>query len=182
MKEEFLNNEFWILTFGGGFQRANVYKDRNIPTEVRKEFRQALRNHIENLVNEQYQNTVSEDNHIENIQSVVFFSKNTTFGEDTISINFGIAQKLLNLYLKYCWCSGRIKTVPVHFPVDRLIQGKLNTEAKAVGLQGIKLKPWTQFEDEKEYLNVIEFAKEVRNKKYSGKALAEMELEIFARR
>lgn len=182
MKAEFLNDEIWILTFGGGFQRANVYKGKKVSTEERKAFRKALRNHIENLVNNQYQGKIDAEKHIENIQSIVNLSQHTSFGETSIAINFGVAQKLLNLYLKYSWCSGRIKIVPVHFPVDRLIQGKLNKEAKEAGLPGIKLKAWTQFEDKEDYEKVIEFAKTVRAQKYPKLSLAEMELEIFTRR
>jgi|25_taG_2_1085351.scaffolds.fasta_scaffold00179_4 hypothetical protein len=182
MKDEFLNNEIWVLTFGGGFQRANVYKNLEVSQDVRKEFRNGLRIHIEKLVEEQYHQTVSEKAHIANIRSIEDYSKTTQFGGVCIPINFGVAQKLLNLYLKYSWCSGRINSVPVHFPVDRLIQIKLNKEAHKTGLKLFKLKPWTQFEDKEDYNDVIEFAKEVRDKKFSGKTLAEMELEIFTRR
>ena len=182
MKAEFLNDEFWILTFGGGFQRANVYKDQHVSTEVRKEFRRALREVIETLINEQYHDKVSEEKHLQNIQSIVDFTRDKIFGEAPIPLNFGVAQKLLNLYLKYLWCSGKITAVPVHFPVDRLIQDKLNKEAKETGLEGRKLKAWTQFEDEKDYKCVIEFAEKVREKKYPDRSLAEMELEIFTRR
>lgn len=184
MKEKFLNDELWILTFGGGFQRANIYKGKNITTKVRKEFREALRDHIEKLVEEQYHQTVTEEKHLQNIQSIVDFSRNTKFEEAPIEINFGVAQKLLNLYLKYSWCSGRINTIPVHFPVDRLIQEKLNKEAKELNVPTRKLKAWTQFENKEDYKNVIEFAKEIKANKYSDadKPLAEMELEIFNRR
>ncbi|MEP6262475.1 MAG: hypothetical protein ABJ092_12920 [Gillisia sp.] len=182
MKAEFLNNEIWILTFGGGFQRANIYKEKKVTTEVRKKFRQALRDQIEKLVEDQYHKTVTEEKHLENIHSLVFFSRNTKFGVAPIEINFGVAQKLLNLYLKYSWCIGKLKKVPVHFPVDRLIQGKLNEEAKDSGIPKIKLKAWTQFEDEEDYQKVIEFAETVRAKNYPDKSLAEMELEIFTRR
>ena len=182
MKAEFLNNEIWILTFGGAFQRANIYKDNKVTTKDRKEFREALRNHIEGIVVNQYQDKIDSEKHIVNIQSIVNFSQNNSFGEAPIAINFGVAQKLLNLYLKYSWCSGKLNTDPVHFPVDRLIQGKLNKEAEELNIPTRKLKAWTQFEDEEEYKKVIEFAEKVRVKKYPDKSLAEMELEIFTRR
>lgn len=182
MKTTFLNNEIWILTFGGGFQRANIYKNNKVKTKDRKEFREALRNHIENLVDDQYQDEIDEEKHIRNILSIVKFSQNNSFGEAPIAINFGVAQKLLNLYLKYSWCSGKLKTDPVHFPVDRLIQGKLNKEAMELNIPPRELKAWTQFDDEEDYKEVIEFAKKVRAQKYPNLSLAEMELEIFTRR
>ncbi len=184
MKEKFINDEIWILTFGGGFQRANIYRNLTVSTEVRKEFRKALRDHIEDIFESQYHDTVAEEKHLENIHSIVEFSRIKKFGEATIPINFGVAQKLLNLYLKYSWCRGKMKMIPVHFPVDRLIQGNLKKEAKKINIPTLELKSWTQFEGEEDYKNVIEFAKEIRNKKYTNedKSLAEMELEIFERR
>ncbi|SKB76939.1 hypothetical protein SAMN05660776_2892 [Salegentibacter holothuriorum] len=183
MKAAFLNNEIWVLTFGGGFQRANVYKEK-IPEPVRKEFREALRDKIEALVAKDYHTKVSEEVHVKNIQSIVDFSNKEQIQGYTIPINFGVAQKLFNLYLKYLWCSDKLATTPVHFPVDRLIQTKLNEEAKEAGIQRRELKAWTQFEDEKEYLEVIRFAEKVQEKstKYQDVPLAEMELEMFNRR
>ena len=183
MKAKFLNNEIWVLTFRGGFQRANIYKEKT-PEPVRKKFRKILRDEIEALVQENYHSEVSEENHIANIHSIVHFFKGKKIGGYTIPVNFGVAQKLLNLYLKYLWCSDKLNTTPVHFPVDRLIQEILNKEAKQAGIPGREIKAWTKFEDEKSYLEVIRFAEKVREKstKFEDVPLAEMELKIFTRR
>lgn len=183
MKEKFLNNEIWVLTFGGGFQRANIYKEE-VPAKVRKEFREQLRNHIEDLVKEKYFSNISEEAHLENIQSIVNFSKEQEFEGFKIPINFGVSQKLLNLYLKYLWCAGKLETTPIHFPVDRLVQEILNKEAMKLGFPKNELKAWTKYEDEVEYLKVIRFAEKVRDKnKYFKKMfLAELELSLFNRR
>lgn len=183
MKRTFLNNEIWILTFGGAFQRANIYKEK-YSEEVKKAFRNALKNEIEKLIDAQYHKEVSEDQHIKNIKAIVIFSNKEKFGGANIPINFGVVQKLLNLYLKYCWCTGRVQITPVHFPVDRLVQELLNKEAKEIGIPKRELKAWTQFENEKDYLEIIKFAEMVREKsnKFKDVTLAEMELEIFNRR
>lgn len=181
MKAKFLNNEIWVLTFGGGFQRANIYKEE-IPISARKKFREELRNHIESLVKELYQRKITEDAHLKNIQSIVEFSRDCKLDGYTVPLNFGVAQKLLNLYLKYLWCAGQLEITPLHFPVDRLIQGVLNDEAKKADIQKQELKAWTQFEDETDYMKVIRFAEKVRDKNFNGIPLAEMELEIFQRR
>ena len=183
MKDEFLNNEIWVLTFQGGFQRANIYKEK-VSEKVKKVFREQLRAYIEALVEIKYITEVTEEEHIKNIKGIVKLSNINTIQGKSIPINFGVAQKLLNLYLKYSWCSGRIDTVPVHFPVDRLIQDRLNEEAKQIGIPGIELKPWTRFEDEEDYMKVIKLAKKIKANKYANdkKTLAEMELEIFRRR
>src|SRR5690606_21787481 len=118
MRAKFLNDEIWILTFGGGFQRANIYKEK-IPTLSRKKYREELRTHIEGLVKKHYQKGITENIHIENIQSIVDFSRKCNIDGYTVPLNFGVAQKLLNLYLKYLWCSGQLQITPLHFPVDR---------------------------------------------------------------
>jgi hypothetical protein len=43
---------------------------------------------------------------------------------------------------------------PPHFPVDRIIQIKLIEQSKTTIL--IKIEAWTQFNDEKHYLKVIQ--------------------------
>ena len=73
--------------------------------------------------------------------------------------------------------------IPVHFPVDRLIQGNLKKEATKINIPTLELKSWTKFEGEEDYKNVTEFAKEIRTKKYTNedKSLAEMEHKILDR-
>jgi hypothetical protein len=181
MKKEFLNNEIWILTFGGAFQRANIYKE-NYSEKIRTQFRKALRKEVEKLVAENYYQKVEEEQHIKTIKNLVIFSKNLTIEGNCIPINFGVAQKLLNLYLKYLWCLKEIPT-PAHFPVDRIIQQKLIKILKVNKLASLKLLPWTQFEDETHYKEVINKAKLITDnvEEYKELSLAELELKIFDR-
>lgn len=181
MKDKFLNSEIWNLTFQGGFQRANIYKE-DVSEKLRKEFREQLRAYIEALVEIKYIVEVSEEEHIKNIKGIVKFSEINKINERTIPINFGVAQKLLNLYLKYIWCLGKLEFAPIHFPVDRIMQEILNKEAVKLGFPKNELKAWTKYEDEVEYLKVIRLAENVRQSKYNDLSLAEMELEIFERR
>jgi len=182
MKDKYLNNEIWILTFGGAFQRANIYK-KNYQEKTRSIFRKKLRNEVERLVHDKYQKKVTEDKHIENIKSIVTFSKELKVGQVNIPINFGVAQKLLNLYLKYQWCLGKQKNEPPHFPVDRVIQQELNKIARKHKLTTQDIEPWTQFKDESKYKKVIDFAKYIRDEvdEYKDFSLAQLELENFNR-
>lgn len=177
---DFLNKEIWLLTFGGGFQRAHIYKyglKNNYQTELDKsEFRDALSSYIETLIPTYKKGDISERKHIENIKKVQRYSKHYAELLNEGQINFGVAQKLLNLYLKYLWCLERIPEPP-HFPVDRVIQEQLNIEAKLQGIKQRKVTSWTKFEDEVPYLDIIKFAK-----KLSNKSLAQLELELFSRR
>ncbi len=183
MKKTFINNEIWILTFGGAFQRANVYSE-NYPEKTRTAFRKALREEVENIVSQKYKKKVSEDEHIKNIKSIVNFSEHLRVENSIIPINFGVAQKMLNLYLKYLWCLEELEYMPPHFPVDRVIQEEFNKIAKKHEIETQEIKPWTQFTDELKYINVIRFAETIKNRvdEFNGLSLAQLELKLFDRR
>jgi len=167
-QEDFLDDEYWVLTFGGAFQRANIYLPVAKENE-RSEFRQKLKWVVKVLVSRQYYGEVTPEKHIENIKEI---SKGTMhFGHilQNGRINFGVAQKLLNLYLKYLWCAGKIPTPP-HFPIDRMIQ------------EITKYKPvfsWTRMFDETDYLKLINFAE---SQLKEDESLAGWELRMFNRR
>ena len=183
MKKSFLNNEIWILTFGGAFQRANIYK-QNYPEKTRTAFRKALREQVEKQVNEKYQEEVTARDHINQITSLVNFSNTLKIEGVTIPINFGVAQKLLNLYLKYLWCLDELNFCPPHFPVDRVIQMRLNEVAKKNAIPMLEVKAWTQFNDASKYIKVVDFAKHIRDnvEEFKNYSLALLELKLFDRR
>lgn len=170
-KKEFIQDEFWMLTINAAFQRANVYT--NSPSEeVRNYFKSELREYISNSLIPFYENTiVSEDTHIENIQ---LLSRYTEKYRDILregKLNFGVCQKLLNLYLKYLWCIDEVK-IPPHFPVDRIIQNELGISNPI---------SWTKNMGVDEYILIISFAKEMLSV-HKKDNLAELELELFKRR
>lgn len=169
MQKEFIQNEIWILVFGGAFQRASLYK-KNVSEKERKDFRIKLRAYIENTFLPQYKNVVNEEIHIENITNLSEFT--TAFNKILTNgiMNFGVSQKLLNLYLKYQWCLGLIEKPP-HFPVDRIIQQKLNFKP---------IISWTQIKKVDDYMKIINCGKDLANKQ--NISLAQLELELFNRR
>ncbi len=173
MKKQFLYKEFWLLTVGAAFQRANIYKnDSGIDNQLKSAFKDELYCFLQTLINEQYHSEVNEEQHIINIWSLSNFS-GMDFDDILINgkLNFGVSQKLLNLYLKYLWCKGDVVTPP-HFPVDRIIQQKLKVS---------KLNAWTKIKDEKTYLEIISHARNVlKTSKYNS--LAELELNIYQRK
>ena len=86
---------------------------------------------------------------------------------------YGIAQKLLNLYLKYLWCIKLIHTPP-HCPIDRIIINKLKLKCN-----------WTQINDEKYYRRIIEKIKKTikLDEVHSpNESIAEWELKVYSRR
>jgi hypothetical protein len=164
MKKEFIESEIWLLTIGGGFQRANVYINGATGKE-RLEFRKELHREVKQIAAE-YKVAVSESRHIDNINRICGLEHSVLANG---SLNFGISQKILNLYLKYLWCLGEISTPP-HFPVDRTIQILL------------KYKPvvnWTEIDSLEQYMLIIEHAKKEAENKYNS--IAEQELDLFKR-
>ncbi|WP_149274971.1 hypothetical protein [Pareuzebyella sediminis] len=169
MKEAFINNEIWTLTFSAAFQRAYVYGE-NVDNRQKSDFKSSLRNFVETKLLPQYvSEKVADKTHIENIYSLCTQSKNHSKILSKGQINFGVSQKLLNLFLKYKWCLNEI-VEPPHFPVDRRIQENINYP---------KIVSWTKFKDEKDYLEIIDF---VRKNMLGHKSLAEFELDHFERR
>lgn len=181
MKKKFLISELWTLSTYGAFQRANCYKKiggKDVPDKEKKKFKEKIKDYINNNIVQHYKAEIAEERHLENITSVKEFS--STYGAILVngSLNFGISQKLLNLYLKYLWITGEINRPP-HFPVDRTIQEKLKMG---------KIKNWTKFEDATDYIKVIDAAKkELVNKKLklneeAYKSLADLELHMFLKK
>ena len=166
----------------GGFQRANLY-DKKVKHDekTRKEFRERLHVHIKAIALSQYSKEVNPIKHIDNIKNISEFTAASTFSFilNNGHLNFGVSQKLLNLYLKYLWCMD-IVVIPPHFPVDRIIQIKLNEKAKEMNIPTRQIISWTQMTSPKEYLEIISHAKQVLTKsKFEN--LAELELDIFER-
>lgn len=169
MKEKFLNNEFWTLTFGAAFQRANVYND-NVSDVQKGEFKLRTRSFIENsLLSHYLKNEVTDELHIDNINKLSCFTEQFLDILQNGKLNFGVSQKMLNLYLKYLWCHNKISQPP-HFPVDRRIQ-------ENIGFRPIV--SWTQFTDSIDYMRIINF---VRKNNSEFPSIAEFELKYFERR
>ena len=169
MKEQFLKNEIWTLTFGAAFQRANVYL-MGANEDEKQNFKVKTREFIEKKLAPQYiKDIVSDKKHINNIDSLSNFTAVSKTILNGGKLNFGVSQKLLNLYLKYLWCLDEI-TTPPHFPVDRRIQELLKI---------YPINAWTQFEDSIAYMHVINTG---RNKIENYKSIAELELHLFERR
>jgi hypothetical protein len=164
MKKEFLLSEIWSLSISAAFQRANVYGKECALERVN--YKKLLKKHLKSIA-EQYKTSVDETTHIENIFKI------SECGHRCLAngkLNFGVCQKLLNLYLKYLWCLDLIPTPP-HFPIDRLIQQQLKVK---------QIVAWTNNMNDENYKKIIEFAKIRANSE--NLSLAELELMLFKRR
>jgi hypothetical protein len=168
LKDIFLESQFWMMTIQAAFQRANVYK-ANVDEYPRKEFRDYLHDEIQKIA-EEYCFEVDEDKHLKNIESLQEYSRKEDILQNGV-LNYGICQKILNLYLKYLWCAGLIPTPP-HFPIDRVIQERLGFKEK-------EIVSWTlQIKSEIDYLSIIEKAQSILAQTQID-TLAELELELY---
>ncbi len=168
-KSVFLNDEIWVLTFGGGLQRSGVYAD-NISDAKKAEFRKSVKGKINKLVISVYaKSVVTSDEHIENLIGIkdwINLKHSDVLRNGKIKL--GIVQKLLNLYLKYQWCLGELETPP-HCPFDRIIISKMKLPNPPA---------WTQLDSVGTYKMLVEKASQLAG----NKSIAEWELDVFSRR
>lgn len=83
-------------------------------------------------------------------------------------LRIGVAQKLINLHLKYLWTAGFCPEPP-HCPIDGIIRDEANIEYN-----------WTQSDCIKDYQKAIERLKQIARIK--GQSLSQWELDSFRRR
>jgi hypothetical protein len=131
-KWEFIESELVTASINAAFQRGNVYSDSKAYSDPRREI---LRKRLSSLLRDlgtQYSETVSSVRHKQNIAKIAD-DLTTAFKDGGLlrgnRFRVGIAQKALNLYLKYLWCLGKIATPP-HCPFDDRIIGKLPLSEK----------------------------------------------------
>lgn len=144
----FLKNQFWASTISASFARAKVYlqkPEEAVSEEKKVKFKNELFLRVEKIINNYYlTQDVTPEKHNQQILEIKDWSINHSTILNGGKLKFGVAQKLLNLYLKYLWCAGIIEYTPPHFPLDRLIQ-----ENKV-------LINWTDLDSLVEYDSVIE--------------------------
>ena len=114
LKWKFLEGQFLVDSISAALQRSGIYA----PSATEKQglsLRNELWNGLLSLAM-QYSALVGEDRHVENIGELA--NRVTESCETFLNgshLRFGIAQKALNLFLKYLWCSGsgNASTLPV---------------------------------------------------------------------
>jgi len=170
--QKFIFKEVTILAWGASVQRAKLYSSA-IPLAERDSdaFRTSVLNFLEIRLLSKYKTKCRESDHVANIQSLVNFG--TTEGGRLLGpdgYRFGVAQKLLNLLLKYLWCLGHVAEPP-HCPVDRLVLAKTTLRDRL---------NWTEIKTAAEYNEAISAIRVVA--KAAGLSLSEWELQFYSRR
>ncbi len=124
LKREFLENEIETLSIFAAFGRAGVYSP-NASEQKKNELKKFLRNKLRAYGSDYRRGIVSEEKHFSNVKT--FSSEISARCKNILSngrFRIGIAQKLLNLYLKYLWVLGWMTKSPWHCPFDYLILSK----------------------------------------------------------
>ena len=174
-QRDFLVSELWILSWNASVQRVNLYNKNTSETKKKdfrnrvKDFRNRVIDWISQELLEQYSSEMGSGKHEENLEKLI--QKGSEFGKDILKDGkypLGVAQKLLNLQLKYLWCYN-ITAKPPHCPVDSIIMKELPSEDR---------KPWTKIEELSAYKNIISKLKAIAG----DQSLADWELTVFLRR
>lgn len=163
-KEEFLEHEILDLTIRAGLGRGKPVYKNGADEKRKKEMRKVIIDELRQI-GKFYEKEISEDRHIENIEKLRNDIEDK-FGNILANDKFGFGrtQKLLNLYLKYCWVLGWIGEPP-HCPIDSIVIGK--TEKRI---------SWTKKEfNEKDYGEKIKEIREIAEKKH--KTISKWELD-----
>lgn len=171
-KQKFICDEIAILAWSASVQRAKLY-NQTIPLEKRESdsFRASVLDFVETDLLPKYKSRCSELEHLANIRRLVDFG--TTKGKNLLGpdgYKFGVAQKLLNLLLKYLWCLGYVEEPP-HCPVDRIVLAKTTLRDRL---------NWTEIKTAEKYSEAINAIRVVAQGE--GISLAQWELKAYRRR
>ena len=180
LKDNYIEEEILTLTFSGGLSTRSdkhpVY-EKHVSEDKKEEFKKFkddVKKKLEKYKKIYEKGEISSEEHIKNIME---FAKELTEKHHKILHNnkfrIGIAQKLLNLYLKYLWVLGRIDEPP-HCPFDNKIITKLSKESKVIEDMRIR---WTCLDNIEDYKKLVKEAVNL----VKPLSLAEWELEFWER-
>jgi len=168
---DFLEGEFLTLSVSGALQHSSTYatEDEKDRDTVRRELRSGLCD-----LSAKYSSEVGEEEHLKNIQGLarhVNMSCAPFLNGDHLRL--GVAQKALNLYLKYLWCVGKIQIPPPHCPFDNSVINVIGKLKLPTGCE----RRWTLADKLEHYCDWVSAAKEEAKKK--DLSLAEWELRAW---
>lgn len=165
----FMFDQVCILAWNASVQRSNLYKPDVAPKDRRSsDFRTGILTFVKDELLPQYRSRCTERMHVANIERLVKHGNKT--GRSVLrkeGYKFGVAQKLLNLLLKYLWCL-RLTGEPPHCPIDRIVLERTKLRGKM---------NWTDIRSKKQYERAVEA---IRDKADEGKmSLAVWELRNY---
>jgi len=129
-QKRFIGYELGLLTIKAALSTRDrnytIYK-KTVKDHQRRPVKNAIRNVLTEIENK-YDTMLSEEEHVQFILNTA--NKLTdNIGQYLRNEEFriGITQKLINMHLKYLWCSG-VVSEPPHCPIDGIIRDKVKVE------------------------------------------------------
>jgi hypothetical protein len=155
----------WVYARTGAFQRASIY-NRKATEKEKSKFRAATKKFLFKVVFLKYYNGSISERQLKSLIAKFIKGNKDNRVLAGKQLQYGNAQKFINLYLKGMWVLGYLKTPP-HFPVDRIILNELGIKAN-----------WTSMGEEK-YDEVMAKAKKKISESKKYKTIAEWEAEAY---
>ncbi|HOR78930.1 MAG TPA: hypothetical protein PKZ40_06420 [Anaerolineaceae bacterium] len=170
-KIDFIINELWTLAWAASVQRAKLYAKRADSASSAAaiiQFRESVIKFLADKIVPTYAEGCAEELHYTNIEDLIDYANLVNSGVlGEAGYKYGVAQKLLNLALKYYWCLGFIAEPP-HCPIDRIIISKTRYNGRI---------NWTQILRRDEYEEVIKEVKALAQAE--GLSISQWELVHF---
>jgi hypothetical protein len=143
LKFDFIVSQLWILSWNASVQRAQLF-DSKTTNHDRRKFRNAIILFLRENILPKYETKASPKNNIyKTSRNCLMKEQSSRWGYAwPEGYKIGVAQKLLNLQLKYLWCLGLISEPP-HCPVDRIIINETDLKDRI---------SWTKITDITEYM------------------------------
>lgn len=170
---EFLEEVFLSNSMSAALGHSSTY-DRTLTEEKRRKgsekLRETLKSDLCKVVAKHYSSRpATPKDHAQHISAIArHLSRKHAAILDKGRFRYGIAQKALNLYLKFLWCADRIP-IPPDCPLDAKVIGKLPP------LSPLKAIKWTQIKDKATYCNLISAIRIVAG----SELLAKWELRVW---
>jgi hypothetical protein len=163
---EFLVKAALSDTLCSSLQRANVYV-QGVTDARKRQFKGAFKRKLCEI---EPMYRIRVDNDSQHIETIRAFAESLSQDFRDIlqgeGIRIGVAQKGVNLFLKYMWSLGRIPEPP-HCPIDAIVLREIGDDAK-----------WTRLRRVGEYERIIELCRQAD----PGQSLARWELDLYNRR
>ena len=151
-------------TLISSLQRANAYL-KCVTNSQKQPFKTAFKAELRKI-EPTYLNALDEQTHIQTIQSFAdALSQQFPGILQNQHVRIGVAQKGVNLFLKYMWSLDRIPEPP-HCPIDAIVLQEIGYDAK-----------WTQLDSVETYKEIIDVCKQ----RAGNQSLAQWELELWNR-
>ncbi len=157
---EFIKDSLCYRSWAASVQRANLYK-KNVNEKKKRTFRRQVISFLQEDIIPKYLKRCTERQHYKNIETLIKYANEV--GKEVLKktgYKYGVAQKLLNLTLKYFWCLDWVEEPP-HCPVDRNVINEIDQT-------DLPEPNWTEITKKSEYEKIIyEIKKLAKNQSIS---------------